>query len=100
MGEDVVLEALSSTDDTPFDGASSAKDPTADASFAISASRSPAIALPALAAMSDLTTMLRGAPSEPLCKGEVVLSALHPLASINTAPTVIKRLKRFCIMTP
>jgi hypothetical protein len=100
VGEVVGLEELSSTDDIPLDGASRAKDPTADTSFAISDSRSPAIAFPAVAAMSDLIAVLSGALDEPSCEGEVGLSPLQPLASITTAARVIKRRERFCMMTP
>jgi hypothetical protein len=44
------------------DGAKTAKDPTAAASFATRLSRSPAIALPAALATSDLIAELSGAP--------------------------------------
>ena len=85
-------------DDILAEDVKAAKDPTADASFATSDSRSPAIALPALAAMSDLIAVVSGA--EPTCEGAIGLSPLQPLASISTAATVIKRAERFCIMTP
>jgi len=85
-------------DDNLAADANAANDPAADASLAISDSRSPAIALPAVAAMSDLIAELSGA--EPTCDGAIGLSPLQPLASISTAARVIKRLERFCIMTP
>jgi hypothetical protein len=101
VGEGVGLGVPLVSADIPVDGASTAKDPTAETWFASKDSRSVAIALPAVAAMSDLIAEESGALAEPLiCEGAVGLSPLQPLASINTAATVIKRLERFCIMTP
>jgi hypothetical protein len=101
VGEGAGLEALSLADEVLTEGASKAKDPIADTSLAISDSRSLAIAFPAVAAISDLIAEASGALAEPsICEGAVGLSPLQPLASINTAATAIKRLERFCIMTP
>lgn len=95
---------MPSVDDATFiDGARSAKDPTADTSFAISDSISLAIAFPAVVAMSDLIAELRVTlpEDEPsICEGAVALSPLQPLASITTAARVTKRAERFCIRTP
>jgi hypothetical protein len=95
----VGVEVPSLDDDILADDANVAKDPTADASFAIRDSRSPAIALPAVAAMSDLIAELSGA-AEPVCEGAIGLSPLQALASITTAARLIRRLERFCIVTP
>jgi hypothetical protein len=101
VGEGGVGLGVLDSEDSLIDGASRAKDPTADAWFAISDSRSLAIALPAVVARSDLIAEVSGALAEPSsCEGAVGLSPLQPLASINTAARVIKRLERFCIMTP
>src|SRR5207244_9177187 len=54
-------DAGASSPNDPVDGTSTAKDPTAAASLAISVSRSLAIAFPADAAMSDLIAELSGA---------------------------------------
>jgi hypothetical protein len=91
-------EVLSVADEILAADVRAAKDPTAEASFAINDSRSLAIELPAVVAMSDLIAELSGA--EPTCEGAIGLSPLQPLASISTAARVIKRLERFCIMTP
>jgi hypothetical protein len=100
VGEGVGFGVVPVSEDILIDGASRAKDPTADTWFAISASRSTAIALPAAVAMSDLIAEVSGALAEASsCEGAVGLSPLQPLASINTAAT-IKRFERFCIMTP
>jgi len=84
-------------------GETIAKDPTAAIWFAVRASRSEAIALPALAAMSDLIAdaswMLAPLISE-VAAGAAGLSPLQPLASINPAASAIRRYTRFCMMTP
>ena len=97
----VELAGCSSFDDAN-DGETIAKDPTAAAWFAINVSRSLAIALPALAAMSDLIADASGtlAPLISEGAGAAGLSPLQPLASINPAASAIRRYVRFCIMTP
>jgi hypothetical protein len=97
----VELEGCSSLDGVN-DGETIAKDPTAAAWFAISVSRSVAIALPALAAMSDLIADASGtlAPLiSEIAAGAAGLSPLQPLASINPAASAIRRYTRSCMMT-
>ena len=83
-------------------GANTAKDPTADAWLAISVSRSLAMALPAVVAMSDLIAELSGASGEipEGAPSPVGLSPLHAIARISTPAKVIKLNERFGIMTP
>ncbi len=84
----------------PDAGTKTAKDPTAAASLATRLSRSPAIALPAAAAISDLTAELSGAPEELICEGApgpAGLSPLHAMARISTPEKVMKLKERFDI---
>ena len=90
----VELEGARSSLDGVNDGETIVKDPTAATWFAISDSRSLAIALPALDATSDLiadaSAPLAPAISEDAA-GAAGLSPLQPLASINPAASATKR---------
>ena len=84
----VELEGACSSLDGASDGERIAKDPSAATWFAISDSRSLAIALPALAAMSDLIAAASGTLAPVMSEdagGAAGLSPLQPLASISPA---------------
>jgi hypothetical protein len=84
-----------SVDDASLKDEGSAKDPTADTSFAIKDSMSVAIAFPAVVAISDLIADASGELAEDplICEGAVVPSPLQALASITTTARLITRTK-------